>query len=174
MQPIKNNIKNVKNNKKKKVKNIDNRIPPKKNVLVKGAWKKNIKHAEYGTSKLEERFAKNILDKLGVKYVYQYKMESIGRYLDYFLPEYRVAIEIDGCYWHSKGLVYEEMNPTQKHNKHVDEQKNHWCKINGIPLIRIWEDDINKHTENIIKFLKEKLNLYKKEKEINDEKKKRH
>ena len=34
---------------------------------------------EFGTSKLEERFAKNFLDKLGLNYTYQYKMVSIGR-----------------------------------------------------------------------------------------------
>ena len=30
-------------------------------------------HAEYGTSKLEEDFAQKYLDKLGIKYVYQFK-----------------------------------------------------------------------------------------------------
>ena len=65
-QPIKDN-KNItkKGNKTKKQpkKVIDERIPPKKNVPVKGAWKKNRKHQEYGTSKLEEKFAKEFLDK---------------------------------------------------------------------------------------------------------------
>ena len=38
------------------------------------------KHKDYGTSKLEEKFAKNFLDKLGIKYVYQYEAKSIGRF----------------------------------------------------------------------------------------------
>lgn len=158
---------------KKDIKKLDKVI--KKNAPKKPIQqKKSKKHKEYGTSKLEERFANNILDKLGVKYVYQYKAESIGRYYDFYLPDYRVLLEIDGDYYHSYGLVYEEMSPMQKKNRRVDEQKDHWAKINCIPLIRIWEHDINEHSEKVIKFLKEKLNLYKKEKEILDNKKKRH
>ena len=33
------------------------------------------KHKEYGTSKLEERFAKEFLDKLGVEYQYHLKYQ---------------------------------------------------------------------------------------------------
>lgn len=131
-------------------------------------------HKEYGTSKLEERFAKDFLDKLGVKYIYQFKAESIGRYFDFFLPEENVLLEIDGDYWHSYGIIYEEMTPTQKRNKRVDEQKDHWALINGIPLIRIWEHDINKHPEKVIKFLKEKLATAKEKKDKQDKHNLRH
>ena len=94
-QPIKED-KNItkKGNKTKKQpkKVIDERIPPKKNVPVKGAWKKNKKHEEYGTSKLEEKFAKEFLDKLGVEYIYQFKAESIGRYYDFCIPSANLII----------------------------------------------------------------------------------
>lgn len=132
------------------------------------------KHPEYGTSKLEERFAKNFLDKLGVKYIYQFKMESIGRYLDFYIPEYRLAIEVDGTYWHSKGLVYEEMTPTQKRNYRVDREKDHWCLVNCIPLIRIWEDDINKHPEKVMRVLKEKFGIAKEKESKRNNMKQRH
>ena len=36
------------------------------------------KHKEYGTSKLEEKFAKEFLEKLGVKYIYQYKYTRVS------------------------------------------------------------------------------------------------
>ena len=141
----------------------------KKNTKKKGGRR----HKEYGTSKLEVRFAKEFLDKLGVKYIYQFKAESIGRYYDFFLPEENVLIEVDGTYHHSYGLVYEEMNPMQKRNKRVDKQKDHWALINGIPLIRIWEHDINKNPEMVMRMLKEKLATCKTKKIINDRKKKR-
>ena len=101
-------------------------------------------------------------------------MESIGRYLDFYLPEEHMAIEIDGDFYHSYGLTYEQMSPMQKKNKRVDEQKDHWAIINGIPLLRIWEHDINKHPSKVLKLLKDKLYYCKKQKEIEDEKKKRH
>ena len=151
----------------------DDRLPSQKNPKSRNAWRKR-KHPEYGTSKLEEKFAKEFLDKLNVKYIYQFKMESIGRYLDFYLPEEHMAIEIDGDFYHSYGLTYEQMSPMQKKNKRVDEQKDHWAIINGIPLLRIWEHDINKHPSKVLKLLKDKLYYCKKQKEIEDEKKKRH
>ena len=152
-------------------------VQPIKNKAVKCDKKKIVttkkrkKHKEYGTSKLEIKFAKNFLDKLGVKYIYQFKAESIGRYYDYMLPDHGLIIEIDGDFYHSYGIVYEEMNPMQKHNKRVDKQKDHWALINGYPIIRIWEHDINKHPEKVMEMLKEKMGIAKKAKEIKDNKK---
>lgn len=152
-------------------------VQPIKNKNIKPSIKKTSqvkkkrKHKEYGTSKLEEKFARDFLDKLKVNYVYQFKAESIGRYYDFYLPDNQLIIEIDGDYWHSKGLVYEEMTPTQKRNKRVDKQKDHWALINGIPILRIWESDINKHPEKVMEVLKERLYLSKEEKEIKEKKK---
>lgn len=149
------------------IKNKNIKPPIKKTSQVK----KKRKHKEYGTSKLEEKFARDFLDKLKVNYVYQFKAESIGRYYDFYLPDNQLIIEIDGDYWHSKGLVYEEMTPTQKRNRRVDKQKDHWALINGIPILRIWESDINKHPEKVMEVLKERLYLSKEEKEIKEKKK---
>lgn len=134
----------------------DKRLPRLLNPKVKKHGPRPHKQ-EYGTSKLEMRFAKNFLDKLGIDYKYQFRMESIGRYLDFYIPECNVAIEVDGDFYHSYGLVYEQMSPMQKKNRRVDEQKNHWCAINGIKLIRIWEHDINEHPESVMKMLKAEL-----------------
>ena len=156
---------------KESLKHIDKKV---KNSTQHKKISSKKKHKEYGTSKLEEKFARDFLDTLGVKYMYQFKAESIGRYFDFFIPESRLIIEIDGIYWHSKDVEYDDMNPTQKHNKRVDEQKNHWCKINCYPILRIWEDDINKHPEKVMQVLKEQLHITREQKEINDNKKKRH
>lgn len=137
-----------------KPKERDRRLP-KKHVEKKRRVQTH--KQEYGTSKLEERFAKNFLDRLGIEYVYQFKMESIGRYLDFYIPSCEVAIEVDGDFYHSYGLVYEQMNPMQKRNRRVDEQKNHWCAVNCIKLIRIWEHDINQRPEAVLEMLKKEL-----------------
>lgn len=144
MQPIKKNI-----SKKK--------VVQKKAVVKKRASKR--KHQEYGTSKLEERFAKNFLDRLGVKYIYQFKMGAIKRFLDFFIIDHNIAIEVDGDYYHSYNKLYEDMNPMQKHNFHVDRQKDRWCSMNGIKLIRIWEHDINKHPEKVMEMLKDEFSI---------------
>ena len=167
-QPIKNIIKPVKKVKKKRVKNSsDSRIPPKKNISVKGAWRKNIKHQEYGTSKLEERFAHNFLKKLGVPYIYQYKADSIGRYFDFRICDsygkpVGPIIEVQGSYWHGDSRIYEEkdLDKTQLRDIKIDEYKRSWCKRNGITLLYVWELDINNDPEGVMNYLKEKLSRY--------------
>lgn len=55
-------------------------------------------HPKYGTSKLEDKFAKEFLDKLGVPYEKQFEAKDIGRFYDFKIGG-RVLIEIDGDYW---------------------------------------------------------------------------
>lgn len=109
-----------------------------------------------------------------MKYVYQFKAESIGRYFDFYLPDHNTCIEVDGDYYHSYGKVYEDMSPMQKHNKRVDEQKNQWCMWNNYKLIRIWEHDINQHPEKVMEMLKDVLYTNLNDKLKQDNKKKRH
>lgn len=53
----------------------------------------------FGTSKLEEDFARDFLDELGLKYIYQFEAKSIGRWYDFYITQYNLLIEIDGGYW---------------------------------------------------------------------------
>jgi len=78
------------------MKQITNR---KKNIKKVATNKKTKNKPLFGTSKLEEDFAKNFLDVLGVKYIYQFEAKSIKRWYDYFLPEHNLLIEVDGGYW---------------------------------------------------------------------------
>jgi hypothetical protein len=60
------------------------------------------KHKKYGTSKLEQRFAKDFLDKLDIKYTYQFEVKKIGRFYDFLLETKlgsKILLEIDGDYW---------------------------------------------------------------------------
>ena len=68
-------------------------------VKRKVATKRTKKKPLFGTSKLEEDFARDFLDKLEVKYVYQFEAKEIGRWYDFYLPEHNLIIEVDGGYW---------------------------------------------------------------------------
>lgn len=169
VQPVKNN----------KTKPRSKTVKKKKKPTVNEIIKKNIErskkqHPKYGTSKLEKKFAKEFLKKLNIKYEEQYYAESIKRYYDFYLIDYQVLIEIDGDFFHGYGKVYEEKSPMQKKNERVDNIKNEWAGVHGIPLIRIWEHDINDNPEKVLKFLAERLNIRSKELEIKENKKKRH
>ena len=58
--------------------------------------RKKRKHPMFGTSKLEQDFANDFLDKLNVKYTWQFEAKDIGRFFDYYLDEHNLLIEIDG------------------------------------------------------------------------------
>lgn len=151
---------------KRQNKNAKQASKPKKRGGFFKKW-----HPKFGTSKLEEDFARDFLDKLGVEYIYQYEAKDIGRFFDFML-EGRLLVEIDGDYYHSNPLLYEgkELNKMQLRNKKVDELKNRWALLHGIPILRIWEHDIRNNPKMVMDMLIERLNLIDKEKE----KKKRH
>ena len=145
------------------------RKPTTSEIIKKNIARSKKPHPKYGTSKLEKKFAKDFLEKLGVEYEEQFEARDIKRYFDFKL-EGRILIEVDGSYWHSYGKVYEEMNPIQKRNARVDEIKNKWAHSNGYKLIRIWEHDINNNPQKVFEVLRKELNIVSKE----NEKKKRH
>jgi len=157
MQPIKKRIKEI--------------PKPKKRV---GVTKRP--HHKFGTSKLEQDFARDFLDKLNIQYVWQFEAKDIGRFYDFYLPKHNLIIEIDGSYYHSDPrLVKEEnMNPMQKHNKRVDEYKDKWALAHGIPIMRIWEKDIRETPDKVMKDLKKRLYIQDEKQTITERKNKRH
>ena len=134
------------------------------------------RHKLPGTSKLEEKFAKEFLQKLGVKFIYQFKVEEIGRWYDFYLPEHNLIIEIDGSYYHADPRVVSEdkLTPMHKHNMRVDEYKNRWALAHGIPIVRIWEKDINDSPSRVLDELKVVLGLQEKKTILIENKNKRH
>lgn len=81
------------------------------------------------TSDKEKAICK-YLDSLNITYECNNRT-IIGKELDIYIPEYKIAIEFDGLHWHS-----EEFRPNNYHlNKTVA------CENNGIQLIHIFEDE---------------------------------
>ena len=158
-QPIKKNKKN------------DNKVKTVKKVKV---VKKQ--HPKYGTSKLEDDFAKEFLDKLGVKYVYQFEAKDIGIFFDFYLPDSNLIIEIDGDFWHGNPEKYkkEELKGHQIRAQRIDEYKTKWALMHSIPILRIWESDIRKNPKKVMETLKETLNIQNNKQRIIENKKKRH
>lgn len=92
------------------------------------------------------------LDEMGIHYETNNRVIIAPKELDIYIPEKKMAIEINGCYWHS-----DQEKPKKYHiNKYLA------CREKGIQLIQIWEDwMVNK--EDIVKsFLTSKLGCCKK------------
>jgi len=75
---------------------------------------------------------------------------------DIYFPGFRLAIFLDGCFWHScrKCFTMPDQNRpfwAEKIQKNVkrDRQVNHILKKNGIEVIRIWEHDLEKETSRV-------------------------
>lgn len=170
--------------------------------VKKGVSPKNKGHKQkYGTSKLEADFAHEFLDKLGVKYIYEYEAKDIGRFYDFAVTAYgdipfimedkngikcikqegqniqiSFCIEIDGGYFHSDPRVVNEnkLSRMQKHNKFVDFLKDKWCESHGIPLLRIWEYDIRNNPKLVFEQLAKFVGEGDRKKRIAELKKKPH
>lgn len=95
-----------------------------------------------------ELLLKEILDKNNIKYIQQY---NIGRFIiDFYLPNNKIAIEVDGLYWHNLPK-----------SKERDKIKNNIILENDIALIRFWENEITE--EIVIPFLNSSIEHLQKE-----------
>ena len=172
-QPIKKIIKKKKKAATKPKKTVARKQKPKPTTI------------KYGTSKLEKDFAHDFLDKYGIGYIYEYEAKDIGRYYDFAIVSKKakyitedkeglnsiiqgiqhtpidLLIEIDGGYWHSDPRVVDEskLNAIQKHNKMVDNIKDKWARLHGVPLIRIWEYDIRHNPKKVLEELKKYIHI---------------
>lgn len=59
-----------------------------------------------------------------------------------YLLNKNILIEVDGIYWHGKGVKDDKLNETQTKSRINDKFKNAIAEQNNIKLIRIWEDEI--------------------------------
>lgn len=62
----------------------------------------------------------------------------------------------------------------QKHNEYVDRIKDEWALMHGIPIIRIWEHDINKNPSKVMNMLNESFGKYNEKYQRKKDKNKRH
>lgn len=89
------------------------------------------------------------LDEFGIDYELNVRNIIPPKELDIYIPSKNVAIECNGCYWHS-----DLEKPKKYHiNKYLD------CKRNGIQLIQIWEDWFRIKPDIVKSFLKSKLGI---------------
>jgi len=73
-----------------------------------------------------------------------------GKKLDFYIPSQKIAIEMNGIYWHS------EISGRTK-NYHYDKWKE--CQNQGIQLITIWEDEWKNKRKIIENLIKSKLHI---------------
>lgn len=102
-----------------------------------------------------ERAFEKLLKEIGVEYEAQ---RILGGFIyDFYLPEYKMFVEIDGDYYHGNPDKYtkDQLNGMQKKNKLNDKEKEVQAKGFGYKIERVWETDINKDYDSVkMKFTK--------------------
>jgi rubrerythrin len=99
-----------------------------------------------------ENYFKNFFKSLGITYIYRDRTQIPGFELDFYLPEHRLGIEINGLYWHCE--------------KNIPEKKYHLKKTeeaikNDIRLIQIFEDELYDKMPIVISRIKHALKIKK-------------
>ena len=86
----------------------------------------------------------NMLDNLFIEY--RNEEPFVYYSIDNYLPEYKLAIEVMGDYWHSSPLKYpKKINDKQKHIISRDKAKHTYIKNHHrIEILYLWESDILK------------------------------
>jgi DNA mismatch endonuclease (patch repair protein) len=90
------------------------------------------------------------LKRRGFVYEKQVPLCKIAR-VDFYLPEYRVVIQCDGCYWHNCPIHGKgEINNCTQRAKDQDSV----LTFNGFNVYHFWECEINKSVEECINRIK--------------------
>jgi len=93
---------------------------------------------------------KEILDLHNLEYVKNERKMLEGKEIDFYLPKYKVGIEINGIYWHSE--IYKETDYHLEKTKCAEEK--------GIRLIQIFEDEIRNKLDLVKSRIESILGIY--------------
>ena len=104
-------------------------------------------HSE-GTSL--ELFVRNILDEYNIEYQTNVRDIINPQELDIYIPSHNLAIECNGCYWHS--------DVNKPNNYHIDKYQK--CVDNNIQLLTFWEDQIVSSPNIVKSIILSKLGIY--------------
>jgi hypothetical protein len=75
--------------------------------------------------------------------------------LDIVVPDYHIAIEFNGVFWHSEAAVFEAGARPRPHNYHA--KKTQEAHSQGYQLIYVWEDDWNNKRDLVLRTIAHKL-----------------
>jgi len=118
-------------------------------LLGKLFIKNNFKIKRFSKS-YQEKLIKLFLDELNIDYIQNDRKILNGKELDFYIPDYKLGIEINGFYWHDEHSKLGKYNLLDKYNL---------CKEKNIKLLNFWEIEIENKFEIIKSIIKDNLEL---------------
>ena len=95
-----------------------------------------------GTSQLETdcvSAAEGLLGQLAQR------QSPVGRFFVDAIFEGDIALEVNGCYWHSHGCELDRSNGTRRGRRNRDVQLEEECRKSGVRLATVWECEFKRH-----------------------------
>lgn len=92
-------------------------------------------YCKYCNCSQGESIVRSILDKYNIDYKHGYVLPN-RLHLDFYLPQYRVAIEYDGRQHYESNEFFDKRESLYV-RQHRDQLKNQYCKEHNIKLLRI-------------------------------------
>lgn len=96
---------------------------------------------------------KEILERSNIEFIFQKSLpwkRGWKKWYDFYIPSLNLLIEVDGIYWHGKGVLDKDLDIRQRQSRENDILKNTLALERGYNLLRIWEDDLDKFNINTI------------------------
>lgn len=134
----------------KTVHEIANDIGISSSQLCKIFHSLNINIIRHTASELERRLYLHYEQK-GVKIITNNRTLISPKELDLYFPDYNLAIEVNGCYYHS-----EQFNKLQYYHL----QKTNACLEQNIALLQFWDTELNEKWEQTINLIDSRLGLH--------------
>ncbi len=127
-------------------------------------WKDNCKIPGKSKNTSGEVLLKTILEKNNITYIHQYNKISIY-YVDFYLPDYNLVIEVQGDYWHCSPLKHKSTDyvnfpgrPNTRVSDVWDADKKRFMKIEslGYNIVGLFSHELNENTilEVLKRFMK--------------------
>lgn len=83
-----------------------------------------------------------------------------GKELDIYIPDKKIAIELNGVLWHSYGTTWPNNANEEKHGKSKHYRKYKACEKKGIQLLQFTDLEYNHKKDIVLSIIKSKLGLY--------------
>lgn len=113
----------------------------------------NAKEPSKKGTKPEKLFAEK-LHQWGIFHIFQKSLpwkKGWKKWFDFYIPEWNMLIEIDGEYWHGKGLKTGSLNKQQWNTRKNDRFKNYLAKKQNYNLVRLWSTEVENLTYEQLK-----------------------
>ena len=123
-------------------------VPQTEAAKISVAKAKEKRWKDYKKRTIPEQKTKELLEKYNIRLKEQKRVRY--KLYDFYLPDFNLILEIDGIYWHGKGILKKDLKGSRTPNRKNDIYKNNLALSKGYRLLRIWEDELDK-LENLIK-----------------------